>query len=399
MIPDEGFVRFYTTETFTITQIASDNGIILPSNDQTIHYGARSSMIYFRASPGYQIDYVKIDGALIQKGSQIGVGWQKLGIFEASPYIADPLNWDRGTFQFYNVKNNHTIEVAFTTATIFNRLYFSDGYGLKTIDIEDLVGESQDIISTALSETTIPKIPSNKIIFISGNEISGNNYLSLSYDGYGPGDAYGASIIKNEIQVTNYLDGYDGYCHTACAHITDKGVLYLINRTLNRIEAYYGAHKRNGKRYADYIYNSSSTPSILPGEILTLHVVSNASLRMSGGARLYVGTTTGVTRIETYDKQTVDGYSDHLDTNGISITYGISGSYTQYPVLGGTISRVTKISSDDEKSIFFVVANDGSGNGGITQVSLSGNRRLIYMTKETGFLPSNDVRDIFGKGS
>jgi hypothetical protein len=269
-----------------------------------------------------------------------------------------------------------------------NTLYFSDGYGAKKIDISELVGESQSAVKTFLDEDSIPSVH-NKISSIYGNMIDDVFCLSMAYDH----DAYGVFVIKNEVEKEIYSDGYD----TFKAQITDDGKMYLINKDKNTIEVYYGVHNRSGMRDPDFIYSNTSIPAIMPGEILTLHVVSGASTKYSGGTRLYVGTENGVTRIEAYDRQSSDGYSAGYDGNGISITYGLPGSGYRYEVLGGTIPRITSISSNEEKKVFFAVSQDGAGNGGITQVSLNSHRKIIYMTQAEGFLPSSDIRDIFGK--
>ena len=134
------------------------------------------------------------------------------------------------------------------------------------------------------------------------------------------------------------------------------------------------------------------------GTILELYIVDDASIKYSGGTRLYVGTTLGMTRIEAYDKESSPGYSAGLDNLGLSVNYGIVGSGARYEILGGTLPAVSKISSDATENIVFVITSDGVGNGGLTQISLSGNKKLIYMTAENGLLPSNDLRDVFGKG-
>jgi hypothetical protein len=285
-----------------------------------------------------------------------------------------------------------------------NTLYFSDGYGLKSIDIENLVGECQTEIKTVLSTSTIPRLPTNNVSHISGNMIDGYFCLALCCSaqkstwsefvwGSLGTEGYGTQIVKNEVEIETYADGYI----TDKAQINNDGTLYLLNKETNSIEVYYGSYFRDGYRNPDFIYNSSSTPNIVLGNVLSLHIVNGESTRLRNGTRIYVGTTQGVTRIEAYDKHT-DGYSDGYDSYGVSMHYGISGSGIQYEVIGGTVSQVTSVSSDDENGIMFVVTNDGYGNGGVTQVSISQNRNIYYMTQASGFIPSNDIRDVFGKG-
>jgi len=274
-----------------------------------------------------------------------------------------------------------------------NALYFSDGYGIKKIDLADLVGESQSVVSTILDTTTVPPIPSDSVSHISGNAVGSDDFLAASFDDYG-GPSHGAVVIKNDTaSVEQYADGYS--CNKP--GLSDKGILYVINETLNRVEVYYGAHFRGDTtRAPDFIYNTTSTPALFPGQILSLEVIDAASLRLSGGARLFVGTSLGMTRIETYDSQTVDGYSDGLDGYGLAIDYGIVGSGATNEVIGGTAPQVVAVAFNEEQSIILVCTNDSSNNGGVTEITLAGNAQILFLNEATGLLPSNDVRDIDG---
>jgi hypothetical protein len=279
---------------------------------------------------------------------------------------------------------------AFLTTLDINNIYYSDGYGVKKIYIGSVTGESQ---TEAVVILDYPRIPSNSVSSIFGNVVSSNFYLAACYDDYGIADAYGTSVIRNEAEVVQYSDGYT----INDAQITDKGIMYSINRTLNRIEVYYGIHFRgDNTRAPDFIYSETSSPALFPGEILCLHVESANSIRSTGAARLFVGTSLGMTRVDTYDQQTVDGYSDGYDGYALITTYGISGSGAQFEEIGGTIPRVTSVSSD-ELSTILVATNDGYGDGGLTQIALSGNTRRLFLTKAGGLIPSNDITDIFGR--
>lgn len=284
---------------------------------------------------------------------------------------------------------------AFLIDTEINTVYFCDGYGAKKIDVRDLVGESQEKVRTFLSTTSVPSIPHNSIASMHGNRLDdGYFYLALSYNNFTSPDGYGVYVVKNELTLDFYSDGYSCYK----AQITDDGIMYLINKDLNRIEVYYSLYQLYGgaPRAPDFIYSSASTPSIMAGEILTLHVVSGASTKYVGGTRLYIGTENGMNRIECYDKQNPDGTPFGTDSSGVSYTYTISSGSGTYKTIGGTIPKVTSISSDEVNNIFMVVTQDGAGNGGVTQISLTNGRKIVYMTHESGSLPSNDIRDIFG---
>lgn len=294
--------------------------------------------------------------------------------------------WGSGADGYGNIDETWTFKTEPSLSTSINKLYFSDGYGLKSIQVVDLVGESQAQVSTILSSTTFPSIQ-NEIKFINGKVIDDYSYLVLSYD-----SSPGIAIVEQESNVTEYLDGYKALK----GQITSDGTLYVVNADLNQIEVYYGANYRTGVRSPDYIYNTTSTPSIFGGTILDLHIVDDKSSVLSGGTRFYVGTTLGATRVETYDKNT-DGYSDGYDSYGISFTYGISGSGAQYEVIGGTISECVEVSSDDDRYVMIVGTSDGYGDGGLTQISISGNRKIFFMNKSSGLIPSNTINDIFGK--
>jgi hypothetical protein len=274
------------------------------------------------------------------------------------------------------------------TSPTLNFLYYSDGYGTKRIKVKELAGESQGGALTFLSEDLGPALPSNSVSTIRGHVIDDVMFTVVSML-----DSYGVMITKNEVNnPLYYMTSSDAYG----AQLTDDGVMYAINSTLNRVEVYYGADTRAGEsRSPDFWFNTSSTPSITGGTILDLHVVSGQSDIKTGSTRLYIGTTDGMTRIDTYEEESSDGFSAGSDSNGISYKYGISGSGEQYESIGGTVSRVVAVHSDEENGVIFVATDDGSGDGGITQISLSGNQRIFFMTQQGGFLPSNDVRDVY----
>ena len=288
----------------------------------------------------------------------------------------------------------------FTVAgAALNFLYYSDGYGVRRIGMPALAGESQDVAVLLLSETTVPALPTNDVSTLFGNKIGDNMFLLTSMDGYP--DAVGVLITTNEVNDPRpYLDGYDAYA----AQMTDDGTMYVLNRTLNRVETYYGANFRPGNREPDFYYDAYSTPPLIEGELLDLHVASGHSVVHAGSTRFYVGSTEGMVRVDTYDEESPDGYSADMDGYGLSWTYGVAGSGMDYEVLGSptdpnTAKEVVAVHSDDVGGLILVVTNDGLGNGGLTQINLNVNRRILFMNQEGGFLPTNYARDVFKKSS
>lgn len=280
--------------------------------------------------------------------------------------------------EYYSFKTEPSF---FPLTSPTNNLYFSDGYGMKKIDLSDLVGESQTV------STDVPfTLAGDDIIHISGNRVDNYDVLTACY----ASDNYGCSLIINEDTVFIFADAYD----TDKAEINDEGTLYLINKTSNQIEVYYGALTRPPPRSPDFIYSSSSTPSIFAGTILTLHISSGESLIVSGGTRLYIGTSLGMTVIDAHDLST-NGFSAGLETNGASRHFSISGGGATYEQIGGTVPNVVNIAADENNAIMLVATTDNAGNGGITQISLSGNRKILFMNRELGYLPSNNVRSIY----
>ena len=299
--------------------------------------------------------------------------------------------------------------------TPVNDFYLSDGYwdaygqlnpepGVRRLHVRQLVGEwkpyedASDNLAmpVILSEAVTPGWPSDIVRTLSSQVIDGYVFLVASTQ-------KGAAITRNETadlriyaRPDPMVDGYDSYS----GHLTAQGTLYLINKTLNRLEVYYGADYRSGERVPDFTYDSSTgTPArirLLDGYLTTLHVAEGVSTVLGGGSRLYVGCSNGLTKIEAYDKGT-DGYCDGYDGYGRSYTYGIAGSSTDFPILGGTVPDVVAVDSDETVGVLFVATNDGTEvGGGLSQVSISRNIRLLFMTKETGYLPSNVIRDIAG---
>lgn len=295
-----------------------------------------------------------------------------------------------------------------------NDFYFSDGYqdayglnpepGVRRLHVRQFVGEwkpyenADDNVSmpVVLSKAVTPSWPSDIVHSLSSQVIDGYMFLVASTQ-------KGAAITKNETadlriyaRPDPMVDGYDSYG----SHLTAQGTLYLINKTLNRLEVYYGADYRSGERVPDFTYDSSTgTPArirLLDGYLTTLHVAEGVSTVLGGGSRLYVGCSNGLTKVEAYDRGT-DGYCDGYDGYGRSYTYGIVGSSTDYPIFGGTVPNVTAIDSDEVFGVLFVATNDGTEiGGGLSQISISRNLLLMFMTKESGHLPSNIIRDIKG---
>lgn len=306
-----------------------------------------------------------------------------------------------------------------TPITSINRLYYSDDYGVYKIDIEDLTGESQFVAERFLDKTTSPSIPTNYVDYISGTFIDGyyNLVLSMSdiegdpllvpsiwdkvtwnnflWDIAQYGDGYGVRIVINEQEINTYADGYS--CNKA--QMTSDGTLYLINRTFNKIEVYYGANIRSGTdRQPDYIYDGYSTPSLFAdgydiGTINTIHVVDGQSNVLSGGTKIYVGQSIGMSVIDAYDSST-DGYGNGNDNLGTATYCGINGSGATHECIGGTIPNVTDIATDERYGIVFIVTNDGYGDGGLTQATISSYGKIIFMTEETELIPSNDIRKV-----
>lgn len=354
---------------------------------------------------------VRIDGVLAYNGSSF------LYPFNLSGSAISDINidgYDGYNVTIYNVSDYDNfvdvqVEVqdtslndgydfwSFLVEDEINTLYFCDGYGVKKANVRDLVGESQSIVRTFLSTSSIPSIPHNSVASLHGNQLDdGYFYLAMSYNNFNTPDGYGVYVVRNEVDLDFYSDGYACYK----GQITDDGKLYLINKDENQIEVYYGLAElfSGAARPPDFIYSSTSTPAIMAGEILTLHVVSGVSTRYSGGTRLYVGTENGLNRIECYDRKNIDGTPYGSDNLGISYSYSLASGSGTYKSIGGTISRVTSISSDEDNNIFMAVTQDGAGNGGVTQISLLTNRKVVFMTYEMGALPSNEIRDIFGIG-
>jgi len=305
-------------------------------------------------------------------------------------------------------------------------LYFADGYtdidgysnpepGVRRIHIRQLVGElrpHEDLadgyaIPVILSTAVTPGWPSDNIHSLTNTVIDGYLFLATS-------TSNGIAITKNEtgsIQVfvatlvrygtrpygtfiyaaiSSGVDAYGG-------HINANGTLYVINGDSNRLEAYYGVDNlsRWPGRAPDFVYDAYSTPPLLSGQLLCLHVAEGRSTVFPGGTRLYVGCSNGFTRIDAYDQESPDGYSAGMDSYGVSYTYGIAGSGTDFPVLGGSAPQVVAINSDETMGIVFVASNDGTETGGgLSQVSVFSNRLILFMTRGGGFLPSNVVRDI-----
>lgn len=293
-----------------------------------------------------------------------------------------------------NIGNTVYFSWFFTTVNVspvVNTIYFSDGYGLKKIEMADLSGESQSQATTLLSVDTVPSIGGNTISSIYGEYVDDYGYY-IAFSCKSDIDDYGCYILKDEVPLNQFRDGY----YVLEPRINNRGILYLINKDNNTIDVYYGAHFRSGSREPDFVYSISSTPALFDGDILCLHISNDSSLVLNNGTRLYVGTTLGLTRIDAYDEELKDGYSADSEIYGRSYTYGILGSGASFEVIGGTVAQVSAVAADEQNLMIFVVTNDGN-SGGLTQITMEGNRKIVYMTKAGGFLPSNNIKDVFFK--
>jgi hypothetical protein len=123
-------------------------------------------------------------------------------------------------------------------------------------------------------------------------------------------------------------------------------------------------------------------------------VVGGQSGELPGGTRLYVGQSIGMTIIDAFDQEASPGYSAGNDGYGLATYCSIAGGGGFHECIGVTIPKVTDIATDEEHQIIFVVTNDGAGDGGLTQIGMSSNRRIIFMTESSGFVPSNDIRKV-----
>lgn len=271
-----------------------------------------------------------------------------------------------------------------------NFIYYADGYGVHRLHMSDFAGESQDAAAKILSADGIPALGTDDVATLSGQAKDGYMYLLTSMRASG-----GVLVTRDEVNDPRYyLDGYDAYG----AQMSERGIMYVINRTLNRVEVYYGADFRVGGREPDFVYDGSF-PDFIDGTLLDLYVASGFSDVRTDSDRLYVASTTGFARVDTYEVETIDGYSAGMDQYGMSWTYGLNGSGKTYEAIGGSASQVVAIHADDAAGVIYAVTDDGQGNGGVTQISLSANRRVLFMNESNGFLPSSHARAIHGKNS
>lgn len=259
-----------------------------------------------------------------------------------------------------------------------NTVYLSNINGLYAIEQTNLVGECQSELRLVLSTSTTPSLPTNRMSSIHGIKNEMNSYLALSLGLSGAispviADQHGAIVVKNESeQLTYYATGFD----VAKAQITDNGILYYINKTLNSIDCYHGVIYEYNT--LDYTYSSSSTPSILSGEILSLFVLSGEY------AKLYVGSEAGLTIINTNNFD-VEGLSDGYESSGTSTTYSIASGTGQFKIIGGNSPEVRDVVYSN--GIVLVVTDDG-----ITQILEEENRKIYFM--DSSMLPSTTIRKI-----
>ena len=226
-----------------------------------------------------------------------------------------------------------------------NTLYFSDGYGIKKIYIKELVGESQSKTRIVLDKQyTNSSFIYDNYNYLSNQYINGDFFLIASRN-------IDAFLIKNEVETLSFSVGKE----ILKSIMDDKGTLFLINKTDEQIDVYYDSYL-SGSSVPDFIYNISSTPPILSGVISDIYLDNNF-------LNLYIGTDNGVSQIQLMP----DGY----ESLGNYYEYTISNN-----LIGGTSNEVVSIGSDED--ILLITTDDGYGNAGLTQDSISLHQQISY---------------------
>ena len=239
------------------------------------------------------------------------------------------------------------------------------------------------------------------VVSVKTNEIDGYTQTSSLIDGYYVHDL--SSEVLNEVNKlaiatrdngavllsTNYVWPTVSYSvgdEITKIHITDKnnGTLYLANRTKRRVDVYYNLLADDFDRstpdvYYDAVRDSEdgyAVEGLLDGYFTDMVVIENMSPINSDSVSIFLGTPTGVFRLDTDE-----GVPGESEINGQVTSYGIPGSGYDYNVLGGNTNKVVAIDVNTRLNHLYVATrSDEAGSiNALTYIDLTTNTRSGVM--------------------
>jgi hypothetical protein len=249
-------------------------------------------------------------------------------------------------------------------------LYIGHANGVKSIQVSSLSGYS----------TGVSNLMDGYYVYSIENAVL--NYINRLI--IGTRDAGAIFYSTNYAWPTLFYSLGDEIIRAA---ITDQnnGTIYLANRSRGRIDVYYNILTDDeGRTQPDVFYSISdgyddgyALAGLFDGYFTDMAVTKGTSTINEGSNSIFVGTSSGVFRIET--DESVPG---NTEINGSIVSYGNSESVCEYKVLESTTNEIVAIDVNTETNHLYVATRspDPDDANSITYIDLATNAR-------SGFIP------------
>lgn len=261
-------------------------------------------------------------------------------------------------------------------------LYIGDANGVKSIEVSNLSGHSSTNINTLIDGYYVYSIENAVLNYVNrlivGTRDAGAIFYSTNYAWPTLFYSVGDEIVR--------------------AAITDQnnGTIYLANRSRNRIDVYYNILADDeGRVQPDAFYSLSygsdgylAAPDgyltdimvlagIFDGYFTDMVVTKGTSTVSEGSNSIFIGTSSGVFRIETDESN--PGSSE---MNGSIVSYTNTEGSGEYKILESTTNEIVAIDVNTETNHLYVATRSPDPNdaNSITYIDLATNER-------SGFIP------------
>jgi hypothetical protein len=255
-------------------------------------------------------------------------------------------------------------------------VYVGSTNGVQSIMSEDLDGFSNGGMTTVLDGYSVNNIYPVDLNYINKLAISTKNngvvLYSTNYDTPTISYSVGDEIQKSVVTTNN------------------NGTLYALNRTKERVDVFYNLLYDDADRTEPDAYYGAEF-GIDDGYFTDIVVTEETSTIESGSNSIFIGTSTGVFRIETDESD-----PSVSETNGSLVSYGISGSMRDYQIIESTTNFVVSVdvntrlnhlyvatrseSNEDTNSITYIDMSTNEASG-----SISGDRLMHRLINDISF--------------
>jgi hypothetical protein len=234
---------------------------------------------------------------------------------------------------------------------------------------------------------------SNGVLSLLAGDVTYNSEPAQLFDGYYVHDLSGTILNEiNKLAVATRDSGAFVYStnynwptifysvgdEITKIHINNNnnGTIYLANRTRQRVDVYYNILTDDSDRYIPDVYYDSvdgyAVPGILDGYFTDMVVTENTSRVNASSSSIYLGTSSGVFKIDT--DESVPGITE---INGTTTSYGIIGSGYDYDILEGDTNNIIAIDINTRLNHLYIASRGITVDkqNTLTYIDLSTNTR------------------------